>query len=242
MLAGVDWIDGGISDHHGLIAHYSPTGGACYECNFTASTIERFNRRYSCPYGLAADLGEEKVPTTAITTSVIASIQVQQALLRLHGINEESLSPGERLLVYLKPFRMIQDQLPYNSECEAHVTLPSDINLLDGSNKLTLSQLFSCANDQNPGLIELTLPYDFVTNFYCSACDVEAAVNRPKELVSQSASHCERCGQLREPRMAAAIKPNTVRGGLTLKEIGIAPRDILTFRTNEGDQYFQLMS
>jgi molybdopterin/thiamine biosynthesis adenylyltransferase len=240
MLAGVDWVDGGISDHHGMVAHYSPGGGACYECNFTAATIERFNRRYSCPFGLASDLAENKVPTTALTTSMVAAIQVQQALLRLHSIEDESLSPGERLLVYLKPFRMIKDRLPYNPECEAHITVPSNIPVLEGSNDLTIEQVFGFAQERFPNVSALSLDYDLVTSFYCSTCDTEIEINRPKEKVMQNESRCQGCGQMREPRFVNKIEPGSPAGALRLMDIGIPPRDILAFNSGEMIEYIQL--
>ena len=139
MQAGVEWIDGGISDFHGLVARYSPATGACYECNFTPRTIERFNRRYSCPFGLVSSLADAKVPTTAVTTSAIAAIQVQQALMTIHGL-DDGLQPGERLTVYLKPFRMVRDKLPANPDCLAHETIPMPIPVIHGGGTTTAEQ------------------------------------------------------------------------------------------------------
>ena len=186
LYAGVHWIDGGISDHHGLVAHYGPEGGACYECNFTPATLERFNRRYSCPFGLASVQAEDKVPTTALTTSVIAAIQVQQALLWLHGQREESLLPGERLIVYLKPFHMLKDRLPENPDCLAHDPLPADIPALDCSQDISIADVIHAAEVYNPDIKALLLPFDLVIEFNCPACGNTQKVFRPKEKVYQT--------------------------------------------------------
>jgi len=240
LQAGVNWIDGGISDHHGLVAHYSPSGGACYECNFTPATLERFNRRYSCPFGLTSDEVEAKVPTTAITTSVIAGIQVQQALLWLHGVENDRLQPGERLLVYLKPFRMMKDRLPQNSDCLAHNSLPIEIPILNGSNELTVKEVIASARLVYPEILALSLSYDLVTDFDCPACGFSEEINRPKEKVFHQESHCPKCGQFRQPIMLSAITQDQKESALSLKEIGIPPREILAFNTSGESVFLQI--
>lgn len=237
---GVHWIDGGISDHHGLVAHYSPNSGACYECNFTPATSERFNRRYSCPFGLANSQADEKVPTTAITTSVIASLQVQQALLWLHGQNEESLQPGERLMIYLKPFRMIKDLLPENPNCLAHDPLPEKILKLDCGIENCIRDVIKAAAGLHADIEGLVLPYDLVTDFICSNCGNRQEVYRAKEKVYHEEARCPVCGGLREPQMITEITADHPLAGMTLQEIGIPPREILAFKTGGEPFYFEL--
>jgi molybdopterin/thiamine biosynthesis adenylyltransferase len=238
--AGVNWLDGGISDHHGQVAHYSGKTGACYECNFTPSTIERFNRRYSCPFGLANSQNEEKVPTTAITTSVIAAIQVQQALLWLHGQEQESIKPGQRLMIYLKPFRMIVDRLPYNPACLAHDPIPHNIELLDFGNDAIIREVIQAAANLLPGICALELPFDLVTYFTCSNCGNNEKVNRPKEKVYQEELRCPECYSQRNPQMVTEITVGDPVSELTLQEINIPSREILSFRVEERNVYFQL--
>jgi len=240
MQAGVSWIDGGISDYHGLVVHYSPKGGACYECNFTAKTIERFNRRYSCPYGLVSTQGEEKVPTTAVTTSLIASIQVQQALLMLHGLDDECLQPGERLMVFLKPFGMIKDRLPYNPECLAHDLLPDQILLVEHSNEITAGEAIALAHQNNPKVESLALPFDLVTEFRCQVCGTIKAVNRPKEKVYQTEIACPRCGQMREPVFISIITQLQPQANLQLRQLGIPPQEILIFNTPDQRVFLRI--
>jgi len=239
LQAGVDWIDGGISDHHGLVAHYGATG-ACYECNFTPATHERFNRRYSCPFGLASSQAEDKVPTTAITTSVIAGIQVQQALLMLHGNRDESLPRGERLMVYLKPFQMLRDKLPENPSCLAHDPLPAEIPALDVDPETTIRAALAAAARQNPYVEMLSLPYDLVIDFHCPHCGAVQSVYRPKEKVFQTEMTCPECGHAREPRMTSEIRYDDPVSQLSLREIWIPPREILAFRTGHDRVYFQI--
>ena len=243
MQAGVEWIDGGISDFHGLVARYGPAAGACYECNFTARTIERFNRRYSCPFGLISGRDDDKMPTTAVTTSVIAAFQVQQALMMLHGI-DEGLQLGERLSVYLKPYRMIQDQLPLNPDCLAHFTLPSEIPVVEYAESLTVGQAISAARAIYPGVNSLSLPFEFVVKFQCEVCDANQLVLRPKEKVLHAEAFCPGCGVLRMPVVVAAICQESAHASLSFVQLGIPHREILAFSPsdNENRCYLQFGS
>jgi molybdopterin/thiamine biosynthesis adenylyltransferase len=242
LQAGVEWIDGAISDYHGLVARYSPRAGACYECTFTPSTMERFNRRYSCPYGLLSSQAENKVPTTAVTTSAIAALQVQQALMMIHGLEAEALQPGERLMLYLKPFHLVKDRLPVNHECLAHSTLPKDIPGISCSAEMRLVEVFALARQWFPGVQALDLGYDFVTEFYCPACNEHQPVNRPKDKVYQDEARCPKCGQLREPATISLISIDSSETELKLSDLGIPPREILAFQQQDDRYFLQMMN
>lgn len=239
MQTGVEWIDGGITDFHGSVARYSPTAGACYECNFTARTIERFNRRYSCPFGLISGRDDDKMPTTAVTTSVIAAFQVQQALMMLHGI-DEGLQPGERLSVYLKPYRMIQDKLPSNPDCLAHFTLPSEIPVTEYAKSLTVGQAISTARAIYPGVNAISLPFEFVVEFECEACDAHQPVMQLKEKVLQAEALCSACGHLRTPITVDLIREASPLVGLTFAQLGIPNKEILAFPLIDSESKFYM--
>ncbi|MEW5870948.1 MAG: ThiF family adenylyltransferase [Chloroflexota bacterium] len=240
MQAGVEWIDGGISDFHGLVTRYSPSQGACYECNFTANTLERFNRRYSCPFGLLSSQAEEKVPTTALTTSAIAALQVQQALMMLHGIQEDALRPGERVVLYLKPFHLVKDLLPYNPDCLAHARLPGYIPVAEIEPDTSALEALRLAQLRYPGVQALALGYDYVTEFYCHTCQSRQPVHHPKARVQHMQAACPRCGELREPLTIASIQEDTPEAGMTLREFGIPEGEILTFSQEDQLHYLAM--
>jgi adenylyltransferase/sulfurtransferase len=240
MLAGVDWIDGGISDFHGLVTYYSPKNGACYECNFTPATLERFNRRYSCPYGLVSDLDEHKVPTTALTTSAIAAFQVQQAMLLLHK-EPGGLQPGERLTVYFKPFQIIHDRLPYNPECLGHEQLPQDIPQLPITHEQTVREALQCARGLHPDIHSLELGCSLVTYFNCPNCQDKQPILRPREKVFQHQANCPRCGNIREPEMTHLISSNSDLAELRLKRVGIPAHEFVHFIGDQASYYLEIL-
>lgn len=239
LLAGTPWIDGAMSDFHGLVSHYSPQGGACYECTFTARTHERFSQRYSCPFGLRSGLDDDKVPTTAVASSLIAALQVQQAMLILHD-QTDGLQPGERLMVYLKPFRMVQDRLPANPDCLAHHSLPLDIPFVDLSPQSSARDALAAVRQFFPQVAALQLPGEFITGFVCPACGSRESVERSKELVFQAESRCPACGGLREPQVITQVADASDWVDLPLARFGIPPRDILSFDHPDGLVYLEM--
>ena len=226
MRAGVEWIDGGISEFHGSVSRYSPNEGACYECNFSEQTYQRFNRRYSCPFGLVNAMEEPKVPTTAVTASIIAAYQVQQGLFILHGI-DEGLFPGERLMIYLKPFRLIKDKLPINSSCLAHGSIPEDIRMVDYQEKTTFRELIIQTGCSLSSLRHIVLPYEVVTKFVCEFCGNEEMIMQPKEKVYQHQAKCPTCRQMRIPQTIDKIEPSSSFMDATIGEFQVPKKEIL---------------
>jgi adenylyltransferase/sulfurtransferase len=241
LQAGVPWIDGGISDFHGQVTRYSPDSGACYECTFTQATYERFDRRYSCPYGLLTRAADSKVPTTAITSSLIAALQVQEGLLLLHGRQADGLKPGERLNLYVKPYQMTRDLLPANAACLAHDTIPGEIRRIAASPEaLTAAEAILAAQADAPGVEALELSFELVEAFVCPDCCRRETVLRPKEKVYQDEARCPTCGGLRLPETLSQISPESPLANLPLSALGVPPREILTFLNGENRVYLEM--
>ena len=236
MLAGTPWIDGGISDFHGHVARYNPDGGACYECTFTDATYERFDRRYSCPYGLVERFAETKVPTTAITTSIIASLQVQEALYILNDVENAGLKPGERLSVFLKPYRLFVDRLPLNPDCLAHTTLPKSIPKLNKkSREQPIHQMVKEMGLEGAKVKALKLPFEIVHRFTCPHCGENETVMKPKEKVFHDEAICPKCHEMREVETLDEIALSSDFAALSLKELKVPEREILAFTVNNPD-------
>lgn len=244
-LAGVEWLNGGISDFHGQVTRYAVEGGACYECTFTDATWERLGRRYSCPYGLRLPDDAPAVPTTAVTSSAVAALLVQEALLRLHG-EPGGLAPAERLSLYLKPYRLLLDRLPLNPDCLAHETLPDvPIPTLAASVRtLTAGQALQAAQALRPEVAALELPYDLVTGFDCPNCGPAEATPRPKGRVFQHEAACPRCAALRAPQIERQVTAASPLAALPLSALGLPEHEILAFHNDTGGDplYLELVT
>jgi hypothetical protein len=183
---------------------------------------------------------EPQVPTTAVTTSAIAALQVQEALLLLHG-ETGGLAPGERLSMYLKPYRLLQDTLPVNPGCLAHAPSLEPCWPLPGSTlSLTVAEVFRYARGLAPGIQALELPFDLVQAFVCPTCGQVEGVLRPKEKVFQHQATCLACGSLRTPEIIRTVFPDSPLAGHRLSDLGLPEHEILEFRDPERDESFFL--
>jgi adenylyltransferase/sulfurtransferase len=214
--------------------------GACYECTFTEATYARFNRRYSCPYGFLNRQVDGALPTTAVTASLAAALQVQEAVAFLHG-RESGLKPGQRLTVHLNPYHLVVDQLPANPDCLAHDPLPASIAVLEVDWQATpLAEAIRRARAWLPGAHTLELPYELVAWFACPSCGNRARVLRPKGKIYHDEALCPACGTLRHPELISAIPLSSPLAGCSPGNLGLPDGEILSFLSDEGRAYIEL--
>lgn len=81
------WVDGAIETLNGVARIFIPPDGVCYECTMSETDYKLLNNRKSCLLLGIEDIIEGKIPTTPTIASVIAGIQVQEAVKYLHLIN-----------------------------------------------------------------------------------------------------------------------------------------------------------
>ena len=84
--AGKVWIDGAIERLDGVARVFDPATGPCYECTMGENDWKMLEARRSCALLSRGEMEQGKVPTTPTTASIIAGIQVQEAVKYLHGL------------------------------------------------------------------------------------------------------------------------------------------------------------
>ncbi|MGB7375029.1 MAG: ThiF family adenylyltransferase [Rivularia sp. (in: cyanobacteria)] len=108
--AGIPWINGGIGIAEGEVSFFDPNEStACYECSISKQMWQRRDRRYSCQ-GMKRNIPEASMPTTATIASMVGAMQVQQALLYLHG-KPGLVNPGEKVFLGLNPWMAFKVQI-----------------------------------------------------------------------------------------------------------------------------------
>ncbi len=85
--AGKVWIDGAIERLDGVARVFDPATGPCYECTMGENDWKMLEARRSCALLSRGEMEQGKVPTTPTTASIIAGVQVQEAVKYLHGLD-----------------------------------------------------------------------------------------------------------------------------------------------------------
>lgn len=135
---GKPWIDGAIEGLNGVVRVFEAGKPACYECTLGEVDWAILNRRMSCNLLTVADEEAGKVATTPTSSSVIAGIQVQEALKLLHGL--PCLSGKGFVFEGLHHSSYVTEYMP-DPDCQSHYTLETVIRLPQTAAQLTLEDL-----------------------------------------------------------------------------------------------------
>jgi len=138
------WVDGGIEGINGVARVFVPGTPPCYECTLGETDWELLNRRMSCNLLLREQDVAGKVATTPTISSIIAGIQVQEALKLIHGLPTlasrgfmfEGLNHTSYVVAYTE-----------NPDCMSHYTLENIISLPQRSPDMTLLELLERGRD-----------------------------------------------------------------------------------------------
>jgi molybdopterin/thiamine biosynthesis adenylyltransferase len=82
-LAGVDFVNTGIDSRSAVIEFYpfsQSRDAGCLECNMPPSLYQRIAQRYSCGHLRKVSFVERRIPTTIVTSTVVASLAVSRGL------------------------------------------------------------------------------------------------------------------------------------------------------------------
>lgn len=124
------WIDGAIEVLNGVARMFIPPSGACYECTMSELDYKLINKRKSCMLLGLDEILDGKIPTTPTIASVIAGIQVQEAVKYLHNREDLLLLNGKGFIFSggINDSYVVEYQ--HNRDCPSHYTF-GNIHSLD---------------------------------------------------------------------------------------------------------------
>lgn len=229
------WIDGGIQEINGVVKVFAPPDSACYECGMTENDYRLINLRYSCPLLRREDLLAGKVPTAPTISSIIAGMQVQEALKLIHGMPVESgtacVFNGITNQFYKTAFQRRED-------CLSHETYPDAIELPLAAQTDSAKDLFAAIAEHYKLNVpmRLELDRDLIVSTYCEACGLEQRIMKPQQSVGMQHAVCRDCGQTSKPRMTNTITSESELANETLTSLGVPPYDIVRVETTDGER------
>jgi adenylyltransferase/sulfurtransferase len=179
---------------------------------------------------------EGKVPTAPTIASMMAALEVQEALKLLHGLPVE---PGSALVFNGVANRFYSTQLPYRDDCLSHEAYPAAVRLPFGVDS-PASALFDAAAPALGGGLTLCLDRDLVTSLDCPRCGWGAEVMKPRTKVAASEANCPTCHQPARPSTVSTVEADSPLATRVLSSLGVPASDVVRVEGENGTGFFRL--
>jgi molybdopterin/thiamine biosynthesis adenylyltransferase len=237
--AGQPWVDGAIEGLMGVMRVFCPPDSACYECTMNEADHKLLAARKSCALLTRNEMLEGRVPTTATSASVIAAMQVQEAIKLLHRDSLHSDFAGRGFVFnglthdsYVVTYKRREDCLSHDCYDLAGA----------GSFERTrpLAELLRQAEGELGPDALLELEHELVRSMACGKCGVEESVNQPLETLATGDARCPECDGERQLALTHTLSADDDLLELDAKGIGLAPFDIVTARAGAERRHFVL--
>src|SRR5579884_2950291 len=181
------WIDGAIEGVNGLARVFLPGKPPCYECTLGEIDWQILEKRLSCNLLTRAEMEAGKVPTTPTISSIIAGIQVQEAIKLMHGLPSLEGSAYVFEGINHTSYRVHYSE---NPDCMSHYSYSKVVSLPERSSDLTLEKLLAMARRELGGDSVLEFSRDVIHKLACPSCMAEEEVFAPVGTVSYERGRC----------------------------------------------------
>jgi adenylyltransferase/sulfurtransferase len=240
MRAGKAWVDGGIDGLEGTARVFRP-GENCYACNLGPEAMKGLAWRMPCSGIIRRNEEAGRAATTPITASIIAAVQVQEALKLIHHEQLEAgeltslcgkmfCYEGQHLTTKTVSFKAYDDDCPVHERWEPVVASDVMTTMTVGESLKRLKGLLK--SDE----VIITLNDAFVDFVEHRATGQQSKVMKPARAVADYVEqHTTLRGFLTGDLLQHEyheIDDTFPYQQLTLKEVGIPAWDVLS--TNRG--------
>ncbi len=237
---GKPWVDGAIEVVQGVARMFVPPEGACYECTMTALDYKLLAQRRSCALLTRDDIVEGKVPTTPTTASVIAGVQVQEAVKWLHRHRELPLLAGKGYVFNGLTHDSYVVTYQRREDCPAHDQVGEITELDLRADGVTLGEMLEHARREISPSAVLEFDREICTALFCPACNEREPVFRLVGKLTAREAACPTCGEVREAELTHAIYGTEDFLDRTLAQVGIPPYDLVRGREGPTGRHFLL--
>src|SRR5262249_20758235 len=189
------WIDGAIEGLNGVARVFLPGVPPCYECTLGETDWAILNKRMSCNLLALESSAEGKVATTPTISSIIAGLQVQEAVKLLHGL---PVLAGKGFIFEGLNHTSYRVEYTENADCMSHYTFGDISQIAECSCDLTLESLLERAR-RDLGTEEVTIEFsrDVIHKLSCPGCQGEEELFAPVGAVPYARGKCTACGEHR---------------------------------------------
>jgi molybdopterin/thiamine biosynthesis adenylyltransferase len=230
------WIDGAIEGINGVARVFVAGAAPCYECTMGETDWKLLEQRMSCNLLLREANTEGKVATTPTISSVIAGIEVQEAVKLLHGM--PTLAGSGFVFEGLNHSSYKVDYTA-NPDCMSHFTYEKVTELPRNSSEWTLEDLrLRGVEDLSAADVVVEFSRDIVHELECPQCGTKEEIFAPVGSVQYERGRCPRDGQMRVVKTIHSYDGREDFGKRSLDQLGLPPFDVFTVRTAEKEKAY----
>lgn len=227
---GIPWVDGAMENLLGCVTVYAPDRGPCYECNLTTAEKVLMANTASCREIALKNLSLGKVPTTSTMGSIVAAVQVQEAVKLLHGDFDRALV-GKRLVMDCNINDIYVTELSRREDCEGHFRFGDITEVPEFTVANTSAQAILSRFKQETGQDGyLDLGREIVVAMACEPCGTVETLAEPFHVVSEERARCEKCGQIRQLERTHRLRGNEPYAEWPLNRLGLPKLEVLEVR------------
>ncbi len=233
---GKTWIDGAIEVLSGVARVFSPDG-PCYECTMSETDWKVLEARKSCTLLTKNEMLSGKTPTTPTIASMIASIQCQEALKHLHGL-ETIAGKG---FIY-DGLYFYHDLIGYKrkEDCYSHESYLPITYIDESASKLTLGNALKIVRKDLGENAEIEIRQEVITGFSCYNCGIESEYHAALGDASEKDAICPKCGKQRFPILSHRFDGSEKYQDKTLAELAVPAFDVFIGKNGSERKHYLL--
>jgi adenylyltransferase/sulfurtransferase len=232
------WVDGALTASAGAVRIFVPPESACYECTLSGKDYREMSLRYSCQGVAIHGIIEGKIPTTPTIASIVAAMQVQEALRILH---DQPVMAGHEILYDADLHSLQVVRLKQRRDCLGHVTLGDLVELAEfRSTGFTARQLLERAQQDLGQEAKLELDREVVTAIVCPLGHSIRPTLMPLHRVKTDDTRCPECGGEMALTSTHTIQANSPHLDSSLAAWGLPPAHIVRARASRKIIYYEL--
>jgi len=230
------WIDGAIEGINGVARVFVAGAAPCYECTLGEMDWKLLEQRMSCNLLLREANTEGKVATTPTISSVIAGIEVQEAVKLLHGMPTLA---GSGFVFEGLNHTSYKVEYTANPDCMSHFTYESVTELPRRSSDWTLQDFWRYgAQELGAENVVVEFSRDIVHELECPQCETKEEIFAPVGSIPYERGRCPRDGQMRVVKTIHGYDGREDFGERTLDKLGLPLFDVFTVRTAEREKAY----
>ena len=227
IRVGKLFFDGAIEGIAGVARVFDGRTGPCYECTMGERDWELMRHRRSCNMLSREQMATGHTPTVTTISSIVAALEVQQAVKHLHGLDVQA---GCGLSINGIGFDAWQVAYTRNEECYAHEPADAIVRMPWTSDGTTAAEVIDAASAALGKQASLELRHDIMSERSCAACGESDRPLQPLAKLGKGAALCPKCGAAARWDSTSRVERSAEIATRTLAELGVPPYDIVRCR------------